>query len=267
MIIAHLTPDQLARLFTAIVLVFLGALQLATPGCFAGIGMYFRGTRATLATEQRERLARTLAARSDAEGPAEVYTRYAGIFTLAVAPVVLIPAVPYVLPYAATCLAMAIAKLLAYLQFRRATERRIAPLTRRTPWTSLPPVVVAAVTTCILGAAAFAIFPQFRIGAIVSIVSAIALSAIAWRVAVAPAILIGNDPQLEYLVDEHVRFCRATGLMTLASAPPTVLVMLAAAPLPNSDHFFGAVSMAVIAAFVVVTVVSINPMRKRIRLA
>ena len=205
---------------------------------------------------------RVLAARTDAEGT-DAYTRYAGVFTIAMAAIGLIPAVPYVLPYAASCLALA-GTLLAYLKFRRMSERRIAPLVRRTAWTSLPPVVVAAWAICLAGAGAFAVFPQYRIGAIAAVISGIALCAIAWRVAIAPAILFGDDAQLEYLVDEHVRFCRATGLISLACAPSTVLVLLAGAALRSGPPVFSAVTWLVAVAFVVVIAVSLNPLRKRI---
>ncbi len=263
MILDHFTPDQLARGATVLMVALLGILEIATPGCFGGIRLYFRGARAGLAPEQRERLARVLAARTDAEGT-DLYTRYAGVFTIAMAAIGLIPAVPSVVPYAASCLALAVATLLAYLHFRRLSERRIAPLTRRTAWTSLPPLVLASWAICLAGAAAFAAFPEYRIAAIAAVVSGIALCAIAWRVAIAPAMLFGDDAQLEYLVDEHVRFCRATGLVALACAPPTVLVLLAGAALRSGPPVFAAVTWVVTIAFLVVIVVSLNPMRKRL---
>jgi hypothetical protein len=263
MMLDHLTPDQLARAATVFMVALLGILEIATPGCFGGIRLYFRGAQTGLGPEQRERLARVLAARTDAEGT-DSYTRYAGVFTIAMAAIGLIPAVPSVLPYAASCLALAIAMLLAYLHFRRLSERRIAPLARRTAWTSMPPLVIASWAICLAGAAAFAVFPQYRIGAFAAIVSGIALCAIAWRVAIAPAMLFGDDAQLEYLVDEHVRFCRATGLVSLACAPPVVLVMLAGAALRSGPPVFAAVTWLVIVAFLVVVVVSLNPLRKRI---
>ncbi|HYL26379.1 MAG TPA: hypothetical protein VEW74_01025, partial [Candidatus Nitrosotalea sp.] len=146
-------------------------------------------------------------------------------------------------------------------------ERRVAPRARRTAWQSLPPLALVAATVCLLGAATFAVYPQFRLGAIIVIVAALALLAVAYRVAIAPALLFGNDAQLEYLVDEHLRFSRAMNLLALACAPPTVLVGLASASLPPSAHFFGGVTLAVAAAFLIVLVFSLNPMRKRIRLA
>lgn len=263
----HLSPDQLARILEAIVVAMLGVLQFVTPGCFSGVRTYFCGARAALSPDQRERLQRVLTIRSDAEGATETYTRLAGIVTIAVAPTALIPSVPYILPYAISCLAMAAAITLAYLHFKRATQRRVAPLSPRTPWTSLPPLVVVAIAICVLGTAAFATLPQFRAGAIAAIVAAVALCAIAWRVALAPAMLFGDDPQLEYIVDEHVRFCRATGLIALAAAPPLTLVVLAWAAMPVVPPLLQTIVLLVVVAFLTVMVVSLSPLRKRIRIA
>lgn len=263
----HLTPDQLARIVTTGALILLGVLQIITPGCFSGVSMYFKGARAAFSSEQRERLAHILAARRDAEGDSDVYSRYAGGLFILMAPLALVPSVPYVLPYALSCLAKAAAVLLSYLRVRRATERRVAALVYRSPWASLPPLAIAAAAVCLLGATYFAAYPQFRFGVVVVIASSIALFGIAWRVAVSRTILFGNDSQLEYAIDEHVRFCRATSLVALACTPPTVLVLLAAAALPSSGHFVGGVTMAVLIGFVAAMLVSLNPMRKRIVLA
>jgi hypothetical protein len=120
---------------------------------------------------------------------------------------------------------------------------------------------------CLIGACAFAAYPQFRAGVAVVIVAAIVLLAVAWRVAAAPAILFGNDSQLEYLVDEHLRFSRTTNLLALVCAPPTVLAALAWATLPWTAHFFNVVMATVAAAFFVVIAVSFNPIRKRLSFA
>jgi len=264
--LGHAFHDELARIVTAGALVLLGILEIATPGCFGSIGQYFRGARAGLEPAQRARLTRVLDARIDAEGT-DSYTRYAGVFTLAMAGVALLSLLSGVIAYAASCAALAIAMLLAYLHFRRACERRIAALAPRNPWTSLPPLVLACAGICIIAAAALAIYPQYRIAGVAAVLSALGLCAIAWRVAVAPAMLFGDDTQLEYLVDEHVRFCRATGLVALACAPALMLVMFAWAELHVVPPLLAVAVWAVVVAFLVVMIVSINPMRKRIMLA
>jgi hypothetical protein len=267
MFFEHMSQDQAARAVTSGALVLLGLLQILKPGCFWGLSIYFKGTRASLNPEQCDRLARVLDARQRAEGDANAFMRYAGIFTIAMAALVQVPDLPYVMPYALTCLATAAAILASYLRFRRATELRVAPLVPRSPWRSLPPLAIAATAICLLGAGAFAVYPQFRLGSIIVIIAAIGLLGVAWRVAIAPAMLFGNDSQLEYLVDEHLRFARAMNLVALACAPPTVLVLLAGATLPLRAFFFDGVQLAVLVAFLVALLLSFIPTRKRISIA
>ena len=166
----------------------------------------------------------------------------------------LLPGVPYVMPYAASCLATAVATLLAYLKFRRATELRVAPLVRRTPFTAVPPVMIGSAAVCLIGTAAFAGIPEFRAGVVIVVISTAALLAIAWRIAVAPAVLLGTDPQVEYAVDDRVRFCRSTSLIALACAPAMVFTVLAWSQLPSTGGVFGLVTLLVIAAYVVAMV-------------
>src|ERR1700728_3686680 len=129
MTFAHLTHDQLARDWVAIVLVALGVFQLRSPGCFEGIRKYFRGAWAALSNEQSERLRSVIEARSCAEGAGSA--RYAGVFTIAMALLELWPAMPLIMPYAASCLETAYATWMAYQKVRRSTEVRFAPLAHR----------------------------------------------------------------------------------------------------------------------------------------
>ncbi len=268
----HLDHLPVARDFMAFVLLFLGIFEIAKPRCFWGLSIYFKGVwRVAMPAEgrdtERERLKRVLEARERAEGDSDAFIRCAGAFTIAMGALELAPAVPLVLPYALSCLGMAAAILVSYLRFRRVTERRVAPLLRRSPWTSLPPVAAICTAVCLFGTASFAAIPEFRVSVIIVIASAIVLLGVAWRIAMAPAILFGDDSQLEYLVDEHLRFCRAMSFVTLACAPPTVLVGLGWAMLPSSAHFFNIVTLAVAVAFTIVLVMSLNPMRKRVGVA
>ena|ERR1700722_14170419 len=266
MMLAHITHDQLARDWSAIALAALGIVQLRSPGCFESIRMYFRGAWTGLSSEQSERLKSVIEARNRAEG-AGGSARYAGLVTIALGVIGLWPAIPYVLPYAASCLAMACATWMAYRKFRRATELRFAPLVRRTPLEALPPVAMVSVALCLIGTAAFASVPQFRIAAAVVVVSMTVLVAIAWRIAIAPAVLFGSDPQVEYAVDKRVRFCRATGLLALACAPPTVFAALAWAQLPPLTGLLAFMVLLVIAGFIATMIVSLNPLREGIALA
>jgi hypothetical protein len=265
MTFAHITHDQLARDWMAITLAALGIFQLRSPGCFESIRLYFRGAWAGLSNEQSERLESVIEARARAEG-AGGSARYAGLFTIAMGLLGLWPAIPYVMPYAASCLAMACATWMAYRKYRRATDLRFAPLVRRTPLEALPPVTIVSVALCLIGTAAFASFPQFRLAAALVVVSMTVLVAIAWRIAVAPAVLFGTDPQVEYAVDKRVRFCRATSLITLACAPPTVFAAFAWALLPSLSGLLELMLLLVIAGFVATTVVSLNPLRQGLAL-
>jgi hypothetical protein len=256
----------------ASVLVFLGVFEIASPRCFWGLSIYFKGAwrlalRGQGGNVEQERLTRVLAARERAEGDSDAFMRYAGAFTIAMGGLVLVQSIPLVLPYGLSCLGIAMAVIASYLHFRRATERRVAPLVRRTIWTSLPPLAIVATAICLLGTAAFAVYPEFRVGVAIVIVAALALLAVAWRVAMAPALLFGDDSQLEYLVDEHLRFCRAMSLVTLACAPPTVLVGLGWAMLPWDAPVFNIVTLIVAVAFVTVLIMSLGPRRKRISIA
>jgi hypothetical protein len=264
----HVDHYTLARMLTAFTLLFLGVYEIVTPRCFWGLSIYFRGIwRLALPPQatgaQAERLRHVLDARARAEGDSDTAIRCAGGFAIAMAGLALVPSVPFVLPYALSTLALAFAILITYLRFRRVTELRVAPLVRRTPWKSLPPIALIATLVCLLGAGAFGAYAEFRISALIVILCALALLAVAWRVAMAPAILFGDDSQLEYLVDEHIRFCRAMNLVSLACAPPTVLVALGWAALPWNAPFFNFVTVAVALAFVTVLIMSLNPMRKR----
>lgn len=272
MLVHDLDHSTFARIFMAAVLVFLGVFQIARPRCFWGLSVYFKGVwrlaiRSKDATLEPTRLERVLEARERAEGNSDAFMRATGVFTIIMGGLVLIKSIPFVMPYALSCLGIAVAVIVSYLHFRRATERRVAPLVRRTLWTSVPPTAVIATAVCLLGTAAFAVYPQFRVGVAIVIVAAVALLAVAWRVAKAPAILFGDDSQLEYVVDEHLRFCRAMSLVQLACAPPTVLVGFAWAMLPWNAAGFNLVAFAVAIAFATVIVMSFNPLRKRTSLA
>lgn len=265
-----MTHEEHARIFLAILLVGLGIVEIAVPWVFWCTCAYFRGARRALPPEQRERLARVLAEREEAEANTGHYARYAGVFTIVIAPLAVLPTVPAVLPYSLFCVALAGATLLSYLHFRRATERRVAALLPRNPWASLSPVGIVATAICLLGASLFAVYPQYRLGVIVVIASSVVLLFVAWRVAVAPALLLGNDSQVEYVVDEHLRHARATNLLTLACAPALFLVEIAVATLPppaHVYHVYNAVSLVVWAAFLTVLAVNFSSTRKRIKLA
>ena len=209
-----------------------------------------------------------MAAREQAEGVSSDYGRYLGVAAFALALLEAVPGVPFAMPYSLFCLGVAAVTLLAYLQFHRATEQRVAPLVRRSPFSTLPPLLIGCVAASFVVALLFAVDPQNRGGALVVAASTLILGVVAWRIANAPALLLGLDPQYEYALDERLRVGRARNVASLATAPVFVFAAIAQPGLPELFGALGTVAMAIlIVAFVVALAASIMPLFGRLRLA
>jgi hypothetical protein len=211
---------------------------------------------------------RVVATREDAEGLSTAYGRYLGVAAFVLAGLELVRAIPFVVPYALYCLAGAGVMFLAYLQFRRATSQRVAPLARRSPFTALPRWIIVAMA-CSFGVSLWlAAYPPERLSAVIVALSTVVLGVIAWRVAVAPALLVGVDPQWEYAVDERVRIFRARTIANLACAPGFVLIALVEPTLPQQYALLGQLAFWISgAAFAVSLAASLLPLRGRLRVA
>jgi hypothetical protein len=265
--IAHPPPHYAARLALAAALVAIGLFALIFPDCFLGVGGYFKRS-GNLSPGERERLDRVLAMRREAEETSSGYGRYLGVTCFVLAAAELVPAVPFVLPYALCCLALAFTTFLSYLQIRRATERRVAPLVRRSPLSALPLIAMAAMLCCFAVVLPFVIYSAERISAIAVAASTLILGLIAWRIAVAPALLFGKDATFEYAVDQRLRNARATTIASLACAPAVVFVAFAAPRLSPDLAVFGNLAWPIVlVAFLVSLVVSILPLLRRISFA
>lgn len=265
--IAHLPPHYTVRLALAAALVALGLFALVFPDCFLGIGGYFKRA-GDLSPDQRERLGRVLAMRREAEGISRGYGRYLAVACFALAAAEFVPAVPFVLPYALCCLAFAFTTSLSYLQMRRATERRVAPLVRRSPLSALPVIAMAAMLCCFAVVLPFIVFSSERFSAIAVAASTLILGLIAWRIAVAPALLFGKDATFEYAVDQRLRNARATTIASLACAPAVVFVAFAGSRLSPDLAAFGNLAWPIVlVAFLVSLVVSMLPIFRRVSLA
>ncbi|MGA9273704.1 MAG: hypothetical protein WBV40_03020 [Candidatus Cybelea sp.] len=252
----------------AVALVLVGVAAFAWPRCFAGVAGYFTRWATKIPADDQERLSRVVDAREEAEGISAAYGRLLAAVAILLAALEAIRAIPFIVPYALFCLAAATVTLLAYLQFRRAVERRVAPLVRRSPFTALPPLLIVAVACSFLASVALAAYPPERIGALVVAASTLLLGIVAWRIATAPALLIGLDPQLEYAVDERVRVGRARNIANLACAPAFVAIALVSPTLPAQYATLGSVAMAVVAAaFVISLAASLLPLRRPIATA
>jgi hypothetical protein len=269
MLDAHAAHAELvARWSMAVALVLVGVAAFAWPRCFAGVAGYFTRWATKIPADDQERLSRVVDAREEAEGISAAYGRLLAAVAILLAALEAIRAIPFIVPYALFCLAAATVTLLAYLQFRRAVERRVAPLVRRSPFTALPPLLIVAVACSFLASVALAAYPPERIGALVVAASTLLLGIVAWRIATAPALLIGLDPQLEYAVDERVRVGRARNIANLACAPAFVAIALVSPTLPAQYATLGSVAMAVVAAaFVISLAASLLPLRRPIATA
>jgi hypothetical protein len=223
---------------------------------------------ANLSPAERERVNRVVATREDAEGISSAYGRYLGVAAFGLAGLELVRAIPFIVPYALFCLAGAAIMLLAYLQFRRATSQRVAPLVRRSPFTALPPWIIAAIA-CSLGVSLWLVaYPPERLSALIVALSTVVLGVIAWRVAVAPALLVGVDPQWEYAVDERLRIFRARSIANFACAPGFVLIAIVEPALPQQYALLGQLAFWIsAAAFAVSLAASLFPLRRRLRVA
>lgn len=244
------------RVSMALVMAVLGITQIVFPRRYRCADVFSKRGFGELTPEQSGRLGRVLDARRDAEGVSLLPTRYTGLLGIAMAALEFAPGVPFVIPYAIYCLCGALTILASYLHVRRETERRTAPLTRRSPLDALPPVLIGAFAGCFLGVVALiGIAPQ-RAGSIGVAASMLILAWIAWRIANSQAVMFGDDPQIEYAVDERLRVTRASGTIALACAPAIVLVGWSVIALPPNSQSIGNVAMVVTyASFAVAAVV------------
>ncbi len=240
---------ELARIVLAMLLVGIAIMVMVCPNCIYGVNGCF--PRRHLVPEERERLERALCARRNAEDiPAIKYSRYLAGAAVVAAALEFVPALTLTLPYALYGLAVAVTTFLAYLQFRRALDRRVAPLMRRSTFDALPFPAIVAMACCFAGSVLFMAFPSQRPAAVSTAAATLLLAITAWRIAIAPALLVGDDPQVEYAIDERLRRSRATNAAALACAPALGLASLAAALLPGETSA-GITLWVVLAAFLV----------------
>ncbi|MGC1381257.1 MAG: hypothetical protein WA814_09595, partial [Candidatus Baltobacteraceae bacterium] len=171
----HTLLGDPARLVMAGAVFVVGLWAFLSPGYFWGVAQYVKCSTGDLSPDQRERLQRVLIARQDAEGISRTYGRWFGLCGMAIAALALFPALPFIVPYTLFSLGVASIMLLAYLQFQRASERRVAPLVRRSPLGALPPAAIAAMACCFLATLSFALSPPLRLGAIVGALATLVL--------------------------------------------------------------------------------------------
>ncbi len=251
---------ETARIVLAVLLVAMAGVILAWPDCMYGVNAAF--SRRSLTPEARERLEHALDARRDAEDIATVkYSRYLAAAAIVCAGLEFVPALSLTIPYALFWVAIGITTFLAYLQFRRALERRVAPLARRSPFDALPVPAVVAMLCCLAAGIVFVALPGQRAAALLTVVATSLLVVTSWRIAIAPALLMGNDPQLEYAIDERLRRSRATNVAALACAPAVGLAAFAAALMPGEPAVSVTLWVVVVAWAVAMLTNALRPRR------
>jgi hypothetical protein len=215
--------DTFFRLLTVAVVIGVGISEFGWPQRYIAPRRLF-GCAPGADSQQQARFEAAVAARQIAEDVPLSYGRVLGIATIVLGLTGLLPFVPVILPYALSCLAVASFALLAYLRFKRATTRRFAPLVRRSSVAVVSPIAIGAILCCALGMLALASDPAYRVSALIAAAATLMLGYVAWRIAQAPALLLGGDPELEYAIDERLRVARARNIAAVACAPAVVVI-------------------------------------------
>jgi hypothetical protein len=249
-------------------LVAVGVASFLSPQCFFGVPGMMACSKASLSPEQQDRLRQALAARRNAEGIfGRGYGRLFLVLCVAAAGVEFAPWMPYVLPYAIVCIGLALITYLGYIQFRRAADRRVAPLERRSVLAALPLVSIVSMLAALAAALMFTVYPSLRLGALAVAAATLLLAITAWRIATAPSLLLGEDPQVEYAIDQRLRVGRARGIAVLACAPGGVFAAFAGASLPGTDLYATVAQDLALAALIVSLIAGVLPLIKRLSFA
>jgi hypothetical protein len=243
----------------------LGIVVIFRPKPFGDIYAYVRRTFASATPERAQRLERVLDARAAAEAGSSPYLRLAGGIALSMAASVFALHVPILTAFGAACFSIAVIVTLAYGQFRRPSERRAATLTRRAPLFALSPVVIAYAVLCSYGGFQLLEFAQWRVGVVALLAAEAIVLLLAWRIAAAPARLLGEDPEVENLVDERVRYCRANLIAFSAAIPLYAVLTMTGWYAPHSEYY-SAFRFAVDVGFSVTVISLVLPMWKPLAL-
>jgi hypothetical protein len=253
------------RSWTALVLAALGLCQIFWPRLFFGACGFFKWSRSKMTPAMTDRVDRALATRRAAEGEYATPARWCGIFGIAMALCEFVPGISFVLPYALYCLFGAIMTFVQYTHIRRLNDRRAAPLVRRSPFDALPVSSLLALAASFAGVILYGADPKFRSGSIIVAVAMLVLTWIAWQIATSKSVLFGEDPQVEYAVDERLRLMRATNAAALACAPGVVLVGSTFSLVAPAYSAYGiAAFVLTYVAFILVMAVNAFAMRRSI---
>lgn len=259
--------EHTVRLAMAAVLAALAVASFLWPDCVFGTHGIIARSKRVLSPSQQHRLRTALDARRYAEGVSSRYGRLASLACLVAAALEFVPAVPYVLPYAGVCLAFGVVTYLAYVQFRRAVDRRVAPLERRSVLAALPLASILAMAAALVATLMLAVYPELRLGALVIALATALLAVTAWRIAAAPSLLLGQDPQAEYAIDARLRLTRATGTAVLACGPVLLFGTFAGTTAVAQGVYAAFAQNLATIAFIVAFIAGVLPFTKRLNFA
>lgn len=214
-------PDLISRGVPGFVIAAAGVFYLMNPSCFAAVCPYFANLK--LDEPSRDRLDEVLIARKNAENIPTWLGIVLGVLSLLLAALELVPAVPAILPYALWCVAFAVVQLASYLYFKHASEKRVAVLRPRRPLESLPLAVIVAQAVAVLAMLGIAVVARDAAAVLVAAAAALTIW-IGWRIATAPAIILGNDVAVEGFVDDRLRVLRAVNTAGMGIAPIVVYI-------------------------------------------
>lgn len=159
--------------------------------------------------------------------------RIVGALAVVISPLVYFQVIQPAMGYAITVVGLGCVLTYSLLHLRNRTARRAASLTPRVAGSSLPWWVYALSIPIALAPLTFLTNPNLEfVAAVVAIVAAamIALSAlVAEKMA---ALLTGDDPEIELIVEERARRTRTYGLLGLGTGASFVFMSLAV----NTEH-------------------------------
>lgn len=132
------------------------------------------------------------------------------------------------LGYGLGCLGLAATLAYAFMRPRPANGRRAAVLVPRHAGQPIPPPWYAAAVVAALATVPFALVASQTAPALLVALSTLVTIALAVAVSGSPAALVGADLPVEQLVDERIRFVRASTLLSLAFVQPFIFCGFAA---------------------------------------
>ena len=192
-----------------------GILILLRSRSFGGFGCEIDA-----ACDSQQRISAAFERRRTAEPLSRWLVAPWGIASIAIGVVAAVTHVLPVLLYALMCLCGAITFGVAYLHLRNLSEKRVAVLAARSPFSAIPPLWFAAAMLSALSILPFATQRDDAVPTLVVFFSTLATVAISWRLTLLPAVLSGVDVPAEQAVDDRIRARRSSSVLFLALVQP-----------------------------------------------